>query len=195
MITLLLGLRLSLKPFWPWRPIDDHWLSLAFLHLLVKVSARKTPLPSPVLPLLKRGIIKDETKRRSLQPGTLSDERIRTPSTVLPKASAPYDQQPKETPAPPPVITQDQTKQHSLQPRGDDQGLADTDPLRGRSFQHKFYGSALIVGTRTLMSGLSVGMHSLEITSGGQVFIDNNPFAVNPGDLVKIKAELSKIVR
>lgn len=198
MITLLLGLRLSLRPFWPWKPIESGWLSILFFHLLVRPSFKRAPRFSPVAPLPpQRAIIKDETKRRSLQPGTLSDARIRVPSNSHAKTSGPPPESTaaKETPVAPPQLTQDETKQRSLQPRGDDQALIDTDPLRGKGFIHKFYGSALIVGSRTLMSGLSVGLHHLEITSGGQVFIDNNPYAVNPSDLVKIKAELSKVVR
>lgn len=197
MITLLIGLRLSLRPFWPWRPIESGWLSLFFLHLMLRPSYRPAPRYSPVAALPKeRVIIKDSTKRRSLQPGTLSDQRIRTPSNALPKTTGPTPPvTPKEIHVVAPQITVDETKQRTLQPRGDDQSLVETDPQRGKSFNHKFYGSALIVGSRTLMSGLSVGLHTLEITAGNQVFVDNNPYSVNPTDLVKIKAELSKVVR
>ena len=198
MITLLLGLRLSLRPFWPWKPIEQGWLSLFFLHLMLRPSIRRAPRFSPVAaPIKEQAIIKDSTKRRSLQPGTLSDSRIRTPSNAHAKTSGPppTSTAAKETPVAPPQLTADETKQRTLQPRGDDQALVNTDVLKGRAFEHKFYGSALIVGSRTLMSGLSVGLHRLEITAGGQVFVDNNPYAVNPTDLVKIKAELSKIVR
>jgi hypothetical protein len=198
MTTLLLGLRLSLRPFFPWRPIESGWLSLLFLHLFFKVSFRSLPNALVSVPLaVKRVIVKDETKRRSLQPGTLSDARIRTPSNAHAKTSGPPPTSTveKETPAPAPQLTADETKQRTLQPRGEDQALIDADALKGKAFTHKFYGSALIVGSRTLMSGLSVGLHQLEITAGGQVFIDNNPYPVNPTDLVRIKAELSKVVR
>jgi hypothetical protein len=198
MITFLLGFRLSLRPFFPWKPIERGWLSLLFFHFLWRASVRQAPRFSPIAaPIKEQAIVKDQTKRRSLQPGTLSDTRIKTPSNTLPRTSGPpaTSTAAKETPAPPPVLTLDQTKQRTLQPRGDDHALIDADPLKGKTFNHKFFGSALIVGNRTLMSGLSVGMHTLEITAGSQVFIDNNPYPVNPTDLVKIKAELSKVVR
>lgn len=176
MFTVIFGLRLTLKPFLPWKPVERGWLSLFFVHFFLRLDVARKKLQQ----VERRSVIADETKRKSLQPGTMSDVRARPPTAS----------QPSQT-----LITADETKQKSVQPKGDESPLVQVDALKGITLTHKFYGSQLILGSKTLLSGLSVGLHLLEITSDDEFYIDNNAVSIGKTDLIKIKTELSKVVR
>jgi hypothetical protein len=60
-------------------------------------------------------------------------------------------------------------------------------------FYHKFYGSQLVVGKTPVVQNLPTQLHALEITKGGQLFVDNIPYEVNPSDIHRIKEELIKM--
>lgn len=190
MFTIMLGLRLSLRPCWPWRPIEQGWLSLLFIHFLISMSLvrslKKTPVE--IKSTHSKPIIVDETKRKSVQPGTMADVRVYKSMADLPRSVVIKVKAKSEE-----TMVVDHTKSKSVQPRGDDPSIMESDKNRGKTFTHKFYGSQLIVGSRPFLSGLSVGMHTLEITAQNQVFIDNNPYPINPTDLVNMKEELSKV--
>jgi len=169
-------------PSWPWRPIERGWLSLFFIHLLISIRATKLFKKQPEI----KSIVADDTKRKSVQPGTMLDARAymavqTTPMSITARL--------KEEA----TMVADYTKSKSVQPRGDDPSILESDKNKGKAFTHKFYGSQLIVGSRPFVSGLSVGMHLLEITAQNQIFIDNNPYPINPTDLVSMKEELSKV--
>jgi len=59
-------------------------------------------------------------------------------------------------------------------------------PPISQPFEHKFFGTSLNINGRTLFQGLGRNLHRLEII-GDQVFIDNQPQAMNFGDIERIK--------
>ena len=60
-------------------------------------------------------------------------------------------------------------------------------PPIDRAFEHIFYGTQLTVGQFRVVSGLSKGMHRLEVIQN-QLYVDNKLYPANVGDLERIKA-------
>jgi hypothetical protein len=129
-----------------------------------------------------KGQVRDDTKRKSLQPGSTIQDKQKEEIVVKPRVPLKEEiQRKKETPK----VTQPGVKQTG-------QAEAWERNLEGRYFSHKFFGSQLIVGKITVIKGLSSIQHSLEI-EGNQLFIDNMPHAINPHDLQRIRVELAKV--
>lgn len=218
MFTVMWGLCFTLKPYLPWKSLQG-WASFFFIHFHLSFHRRHVYQPLPKLKLPEKKFIAprvvDPTKRRSLQPGSmqqLSDKpRVDAPVTApisdvsfsnKQRVSAPLivddPQMGKFVKVqkldPTPFETRDETKKKHRQPTDKD---LDTErkkyELQNQSFSHKFFGSQLSVGEIVLVKGLSVGLHTLEITSSNQLFIDNNPYPANPDDLIKAKIELLKL--
>lgn len=118
--------------------------------------------------------------------------KITTSTKAIPKKREPKEISAAKKEA---GITRDPTKQKSLQPgnrRSSPEQNAKklTERLDGASFVHDFFGSKLVVNNATLVSNLSRKKHRLEIT-GNQMFIDNDPYPINQGELERIK----KVIR
>lgn len=131
----------------------------------------------------------DPTKRKSLQPGAhpipKGFREVAGSNEIVAAAQHPDNRvipgsvmAPKPQPSP---ITNDTASREALA------------KLEGVSFQHRFYGSQLIVGETVVVRGLSPTLHNMEITPKGQLFVDNLPHTINPGDLVRVKTELAKL--
>lgn len=157
--------------------------------------------------------VADPQKRKTLQPGTeaqaeermdavgaSAESRMKHPRDVLrlrDPVGVVHELEPTGPFMAPPVpapVTQDETKRRHLQPHGEDQAaLEKRATLADQGFSHRFFGSQLIVGSVTLVRNLSKGVHVMEITANNQLFIDNNPYAANPSDLIRVKEELAKL--
>lgn len=126
----------------------------------------------------------DPTKRKSLQPGhtTLpTGYREAHPREIVKDTQMVHRVIEKKIAPPPPQPQVNETAT-----------LEELKALEGKSFQHKFFGSQLAVGEHVLVRGLNRGVHQLEITERGQLFIDNLPHTINAGDLARVKLELAK---
>lgn len=66
------------------------------------------------------------------------------------------------------------------------------EPMPKREYCFKFYGSQLVVGKKTVFTGLGKHLHRLEITAQDQCFIDGKPAHLHPNDMEDVKAAILK---
>lgn len=161
-------------------------LTLIFLKVYNLIRYRKVPKDiQRTLMEVRKKVPLDPVKRRSLQPGKRpipKGFRETLPFEKPPEPIKPVSHiNPKERKKPPTLPLKNSFTEK--QERAIEEG----------GFYHKFYGSQLIVGTTPLVQNLATQSHALEITKGGQLFIDNIPYEVNPSDVHRIKEELMKM--
>lgn len=178
-MTFAFGFRTNLSPHWKfWVSRFPGWFSFLWfsvtirigfqVHVLKLESNFLSPEESKWREVTK---IADPTKRKTLQPG----------KRPLPTG---YRQQDRI----------DEIIEKQLQPgveRTEGQVLLEKE-LESKSFEHRFFGSQLIVQNVVVAKNLDRRLHQMEIM-GNKVYIDGNPYAVNPTDLMKIKLELNKL--
>jgi hypothetical protein len=194
MFTIATGIRITFKPSWPWRPRFKGWLSFFWFHFLLHVGFRRSrtqveiligPEESKMLEICKT---LDNSKRKSLQPGPRKpppgfadidlDAIVEREAKIAKQATTATKSNPKHR------VYQPGTRET------EDRIIRDR--LKDSAMYHKFFGSQLIVGDITVIRNLNNQLHKLEITAGGQLYIDNQPHVINPDDLMRVKQELGK---
>lgn len=65
-------------------------------------------------------------------------------------------------------------------------------PAPKRDYSYKFFGSQLLVGHKTILTGLGKSLHHLEITPQDMAFIDGKNIHLHPNDMEDIKAAVLK---
>lgn len=184
----VIGIKFTLKPSWPWKQrYIGWWPVFFFIHLLVKVGFGKAPNKNILLrprQTRARELRKtlDPTKRKSLSPGT----------RPIPKGYRLSDQFDEAIPPKKPKQDEPKLTQPGTKTPQDKLVLERIKKQGGLNFQHKFFGSQLIVNNIPVVRGLDCRLHKLEITNDNRLFIDNIPFDLNPHDLIRVRDELLK---
>jgi len=105
------------------------------------------------------------------------------------------------------VHTLDSTKRKTLQPGNEKivpmgwetieakqpDVLVDIIPTARGAVQYKFYGSALCLKDKVLVSGLLKKMHKLEITAKDEMYIDNETHTLHIDDIKMLKRYIFEV--
>jgi hypothetical protein len=125
----------------------------------------------------------DPTKRKSLQPsnqvqmptGWNDEDEIRWKKE---KAAHEQVQAPKSEPSSTTVGHPRRQKKNGVEFVHPDE------------YFHKFFGGRLVMDGHELLTGLSNGLHKLEITKDNKIYVDGKPLTINPTTLERLKEAL-----
>jgi len=195
MFTVAFGFRITAKPSWPWNPRFKGWITLFWFHFLFSAELDRTSKLELLLTSNETQALEvfkqlDLTKRKTLQPGEKAvppgfpevdfDKLLEIQAAELIKKPA----KPKKGKG---------GRNKPLQPGNVvEDGFFKEEALKKKPFEHKFFGTQLVVDDIVVIRQLNNHLHHMEITAHGQLYIDKQPYPVNPTDLMKIKKELEK---
>jgi uncharacterized protein YoxC len=129
--------------------------------------------------LQKPSMMLDSTKRKSLQ----ANNRIEVPqgvSGIVDEARSLAER----------VVAAQKKQVDNAEKRRTTIAPSYTPPLE-TPFEHKFFGTMLLVNGDVLIYGLDNHLHHMEIVDNS-CYIDKKPWPVNAGDLERIKAAVRK---